>query len=414
MRGSSKAGCCLKDGLPKGGAFGMSVSRQARVLIVDDHDTNRLLLREQVTMSGCTPVLASDGLEALHEIHASAPDMVILDLMLPRLDGESVLRKVRANPDFNRMPIVVISALAERARVKRCIDLGAADFIPKPFPPNAIKGRLQHCLSNHSPDGWGPDLFRAREFACEMVSSLGLLCLATKGAPCGSSSAVLELLARFNPETRCHLERTSGFCRVLTAQLARSGSFASVIDDTFIEDFSRTASLHDIGKLAVPDSILSKPGALDAEEHRIMRRHVTVGAEILREIYRRFPNETLFEMAIDLTLYHHERWDGLGYPFGLSGQAIPLVGRVMAIADVYDALRSERSYKAAFSHEKSRDIILEGSGKQFDPAVVAGFLACEREFESLFGNDAPIGAETAHPSARREISVARQLRMTAS
>lgn len=366
----------------------MSVKKQARVLIVDDHDTNRLLLQEHVAMNGCTPVLASDGLEALQEIHASAPDMVILDLVLPRLDGETVLRKIRANPEFNRMPIVVISALAEHSRVQRCMDLGASDFIPKPFPSHALSSRLNHCLTSHMPESDGTDPFRAREFACEMVSSLGLLGLATKGSPGGSSGAVLELLERFAPETRHHLERTSAFCRVLTTQLAGGRGFAGLINDAFIDGFSRTARLHDIGKLAVPDSILAKPGTLDAEEHRIMRRHVTVGAEILREIYRRFPSEQLFEMAIDLTLYHHERWDGMGYPFGLSGHAIPLVGRVMAIADVYDALRSERSYKAAFSHEKSREIILASAGKQFDPDVVAGFLACERELESLFESDA--------------------------
>ncbi|MCL4784797.1 MAG: response regulator [Bryobacterales bacterium] len=391
----------------------MALARQARVLIVDDHDTNRLLLREHVAMNGCTPVLAADGLEALHEIHASPPDMVILDLMLPRVDGEAVLRKVRSNPVFDRMPIVVISALAERARVERCIDLGAADFIPKPFPPSALGDRLHHCLRSRTSADQGADPFRAREFAREMVSSLGLLHLATKGSAGGSSAAVLELLERFALETRCHLERTSAFCRVLTAQLSREPGFTAVIDEEFIENFSRSAPLHDIGKLAVPDSILSKPGALDPEEHRIMRRHVTVGAEILREIYRHFPNERLLEMAIDLALYHHERWDGLGYPYGLSGHAIPLVGRLMAIADVYDALRSARSYKPAFSHEKSRDIILEGSGTQFDPAIVAGFLACEHEFESLFKSDAS-GAEAERPHVRREYSIPSGVRMSAS
>lgn len=354
-------------------------------------------------MNGYTPVLASDGLEALHEIHASTPDMVILDLVLPRLDGETVLRKVRENPEFNRMPIVVISAAAEHARVQRCIDLGASDFIPKPFPPNVLGSRLRQHLTSQMSQGDGADPFRAREFACEMVSSLGLLGIATKGPSGGSAGAVLELLERFAPETRCHLERTSAFCRVLTAQLAHDRRFANVIDSTFIDDFSRTARVHDIGKLAVPDSILAKPGALDADEHRIMRRHVTVGAEILREIYRRFPNEHRFEMAIDLTLYHHERWDGTGYPFGLSGNAIPLVGRVMAVADVYDALRSLRSYKPAFSHKKSREIIMASSGRQFDPAVVSGFLACERELESLFESDTT-GSNSEPVRARREYS----------
>jgi putative two-component system response regulator len=372
-----------------------------------------MLLKEHVAMNGYTPVLASDGLEALHEIHASTPDMVILDLALPRLDGETVLRKVRENPEFNRMPIVVISAASEHTRVQRCIDLGASDFIPKPFPPNVLGSRLRHYLSRQVSQGDGVDPFRAREFACEMVSSLGLLGLATKGSSGGSSGAVLELLERFAPETRCHLERTSAFCRVLTTQLAHDRIFANIIDATFIDAFSRAARLHDIGKLAVPDSILSKPGALDADEHCIMRRHVTVGAEILREIYRRFPNEHRFEMAIDLTLYHHERWDGTGYPFGLSGNSIPLVGRVMAVADVYDALRSVRSYKTAFSHEKSREIIVASSGRQFDPTVVSGFLACERELESVFESGAT-GGMSEPVRARREYAPPHPYRVAAA
>jgi putative two-component system response regulator len=189
----------------------------------------------------------------------------------------------------------------------------------------------------------------------------------------------------------------------MSRQLATDRRFGCVMDEQFIEDFARTASLHDIGKLAVPASILEKPGALNVEEHRIMRRHVTVGAEILRELYRRFPQEHCLELAIELTLYHHERWDGMGYPFGLSGHSIPLAGRVMAIADVYDALRSERSYKSAYSHEKSRDIILAGSGKQFDPSIVAGVLACEAELEELYAEAehelAPQGLEPAKPEA---------------
>ncbi|MCZ2152806.1 MAG: response regulator, partial [Bryobacterales bacterium] len=305
----------------------MAVREQTRVLIVEDHDANRLLLREHVAMNGCTPVMASDGVEALHEINASAPDLVILDLGLPRLDGESVLRKVREDPDLNAIPVIVISGLAERARVRRCIELGVSDFIPKPFPRDSFAGRLRHCLTHFLPRYDGSGLFRARDYARQMVSSLDLLGLAANGAGADMFGAVLNLLERFNPETRSHLERTSAYCRILTSHLASSGSLSSLIDDRFIDDFSRIARLHDIGKLAVPKTILEKPGVLDVAEHRIMRRHVTVGGEILREISTRFSGEALFDMAIDVALYHHERWDGTGYPFGLSGNSIPLVAR---------------------------------------------------------------------------------------
>ncbi len=362
----------------------MAKNEQKRVLIVDDHEPNRRLLSEHVEMSGCIPVTAADGLQALSEIHASRPDMVILDLLLPKLDGISVLKQLRRNPDFGQMPIMVVSAFAELDRVRECIDLGVSDFLPKPFLPQALSNRLKQCLANRSRRGDEPDPFRPREFAREIVSSLGMMGIATAGQ-CGHwSDALVELVERFTPETRAHLDRTSEFCRILSRQLTRDRRFAAVIDAEFMDVLSKTAGLHDIGKLAVPESILSKPGPLDVEESRIMRRHVTVGAEILREIYRRFPDEGHFALTIELTLYHHERWDGHGYPFGLSGESIPLAGRIMAVADVYDALRSVRSYKRAFSHEESRDIILTGAGTQFDPAVVAGFLACEHELEVLF------------------------------
>lgn len=359
-------------------------SIQPRVLIVEDQELNRRVLQENVAMTGCLPVLASDGVEALDEIHASAPDAVILDLKLPRLDGVSVLKRIRENPELSRMPIMVISAAAEMQKVRQCIDLGASDFLPKPFPPQTLRTRLQYCLDHRSRGCSGEEPFRAREFAREVMSSLDALGMATRNHAEDSTDALFALLERMAPETRTHLGRTSECVRVLSRQLAKDRRFRGVMDEQFIEDFARTASLHDIGKIAVPTAILEKPGALDVEEHRIMRRHVTVGAEILRELYRRFPQEHRLEIAIELTLYHHERWDGMGYPFGLSGHVIPLAGRVMAIADVYDALRSERSYKSAYSHEKSRDIILAGSGRQFDPLIVAGFLACEQELERLY------------------------------
>ncbi len=355
-----------------------------RVLIVEDQEANRALLREYVTETGATPVDVADGVAALNEIHAQPPDLVILDLRLPRMDGLTVLQRIRENPEFRRLPIVIISAISELEQVSKCIELGAIDFLPKPFKPSVIRARLQSYLNRRKyiPADTSPDLF-PRQFARQVVASLELLKASPAGQDVNWSDALFQVLAHYNPETRGHLERMSGYCDLLLQELRAHSRYARLIDERFIRQFLQSASLHDIGKLAVPDWILSKPGPLNAEEHRVMRRHVTVGAEILRELQVLFPQDDRLSLAIDVALYHHERWDGAGYPFGLSGESIPLPGRIMALADVYDALTSERCYKAAFSHEASRDIILGAAGKQFDAAVVAAFLACEERFRAI-------------------------------
>lgn len=355
-----------------------------RVLIVEDQEANRALLREYVVMSGATPIDVEDGLAALSEIHAQPPDLVILDLRLPRMDGMSVLRRLRENPDYRRLPIVVVSAVAEIEKISECIALGAIDFLPKPFKPQVLRSRIDNYLNRrrYVPEVTSPEQL-PRDFARQVVTSLEML----KGAPARNgkswSDALYEVLAQYNPETRAHLDRMAAYSEVLLLQLQRNSKYSHLVSESFIDQFLCTASLHDIGKLGVPDSILSKPGPLNAEEHRIMRRHVTIGAEILRELKVLFPDDERLDLAMELTLYHHERWDGRGYPFGLSRTNIPLAGRIMAMADVYDALTSERSYKGAFTHAESRDIIIGSAGKQFDPALVAAFLACEADFERI-------------------------------
>jgi len=354
-----------------------------RVLIVEDQETNRVLLREYVTMSGGIPVDVSDGVSALTEIHAQPPDLVILDLRIPRLDGMSVLRHLRGNPDFNRLPIVVVSAVSELEKVSECIALGAIDFLPKPFKPQVLRSRIHNYLNRRQyiRVESSPEVL-PREFAKQVVASLELMQSSASRSE-NWSDALFEVLSQYNPETRGHLDRVTAYCDALVRRLAATPKFTDQMGQTFVDYFIQTASLHDIGKLGVPDHILSKPGPLDPDEHRVMRRHVTVGAEILRELQVLFPEDRRLEFAIDLALYHHERWDGAGYPFGLSGENIPLAGRIMAVADVYDALTSERCYKSAFTHDQSREIIVSGVSKQFDPAVVNAFLECEEQFISI-------------------------------
>lgn len=184
-------------------------------------------------------------------------------------------------------------------------------------------------------------------------------------------------------DTGRHIERTSHYVRILTEEIRRSRRYPGYMGGTYVDDIVRSAPLHDIGKVAIPDAILRKPGRLDPDEQAEIRKHCTYGVSVLDEAHAQLPFQTFLELARQLILHHHERWDGNGYPIGLKGENIPLSGRIMAVADVYDALRCKRPYKEPFPHERCVEIIAEESGKQFDPAIVKVFLAVEQEFRAI-------------------------------
>ena len=180
-----------------------------------------------------------------------------------------------------------------------------------------------------------------------------------------------------------HIERTRIYCRLIALCIRGDPRYREIVTDEFVENIYHAAPLHDIGKVGIPDRILLKPGKLSPEEFEIMKTHTTLGAGTLERVLEEYPGNALLKMGITLTRYHHEKWDGSGYPDGLAGEGIPLGGRIMALADVYDALRSHRPYKEAFSHEQSAAVILEGRGSHFDPAVVDAFEDCASEFAAL-------------------------------
>lgn len=195
----------------------------------------------------------------------------------------------------------------------------------------------------------------------------------------------LAKLAEFrDSDTGGHIERVTELCHLLTSHLRRRGKYKDLIDEDYIEKLTRVSPLHDIGKVGIPDSILLKPGRLTPKEFEIMKTHTVIGAKTLLQVKEKFPENRLLELAINITNFHHERWDGTGYPLGLAGTEIPLSARIMAIVDVYDALRSKRVYKEAFTHEESLKIIKEESGKAFDPEIVAAFLEIEEEIRKIF------------------------------
>ena len=201
--------------------------------------------------------------------------------------------------------------------------------------------------------------------------------------------ALVKLAESRDDDTGAHIERTTRLCRLLAEKLGQLPEFSGIIDDEYIENIYRSSPLHDIGKVGIPDAILQKPGKLTQEEFQIMKTHAEIGARTLEDVANQYKGNAFIKMGLEITRGHHEKWDGTGYPNGLSGPDIPLSARIMAIVDVYDALRSKRTYKEGFSHEKSAEIIQEGRGTHFDPQLVDIFLKYQDEFMTLYDATAP-------------------------
>jgi cyclic di-GMP phosphodiesterase len=277
--------------------------------------------------------------------------VVVSDWEMPRLDGLGLCQAIRRGGFESYVYVILLTVHDSTAERVRGLGAGADDFMSKPFDPAELIARVQ--------------------------SAERILSLETRDV---AIFALAKLAESRDPETGAHLERVMNFSRVLAQQLPAMGHFADEIDGEYIRLLYSTSPLHDIGKVGIPDSVLLKPSRLSDREFEIMKTHTTIGAQTLDAAVARFPKTKFLRMAREIAATHHERYDGTGYPNGLKGDAIPLGGRIVALADVYDALTSKRVYKDAFSHESARGIILKDAGRHFDPDVVEAFVATEAEF----------------------------------
>jgi len=326
---------------------------QGTVLIVDDNPAALLMLRAALEPAGYTVVEASNGREALEQIERHRSRLIISDWEMPEMSGIELCREVRARSQEYTFFLLVTGHDSPEERVQG-LSAGADDFISKPFNPEELRARLG---------------------TAERVLSLETRDIAI--------FAMAKLAESRDPETGAHLERVQQYARILAQDLATDPELGPQIDAEFIRLIFSTSPLHDIGKVAIPDSILLKPGRLSDREFEIMKSHTTIGAATLDAALDRFPNVKFLQMARDIAASHHERWDGTGYPKGLSGNSIPLPARIVAVADVYDALVSKRVYKSALAHEVARGIITEEGGSHFDQRVVESFLRCSAQFEEV-------------------------------
>ena len=317
------------------------------ILIVDDDPAGRHTLESILDQQGYQLVMAENGIQALEKAEQCLPDVILLDVMMPGMDGFEVCQLIRKNPLVAEIPIIMLTALDDRKSLLDGLEAGADDYITKPYDRHELRARLIGITR----------LNRYRKLLEDRVNleQVHLQLLAAYDATIEGWSRAMDLRDK---ETEGHTQRVT----LLSEKLARLAG----VSEVGLIFFRRGALLHDIGKLGVPDAILLKPDKLTAEEWDIMRQHPQYAYDMIHSIEYLRP-------ALDIPYCHHEKWDGSGYPRGLKGEDIPLAARIFAIIDVWDALTSDRPYRPAWDEEKTREYINEQSGKHFDPHIVELF-----------------------------------------
>ncbi len=301
------------------------------------------------------------------------PQLIVVDDEAASIDAIEVVGRVRTNVRLRDIPVILLSAIAETSRKVEAFSAGVVDYVCVPTEMDELVARvLTHVRLRRAQLESELHSRRLEAFVLEQVSEITDSQMAT-------ILALAKLAESRDDQTGGHLERVQQHCRLLATKLSEEPRFG-IIDHTFIDNIEYASALHDIGKVAISDLILLKPAELTEEEFEQMKMHTVLGAQTLEAVSSEYPNNDFIAMGIKIARWHHERWDGAGYPDGLAGEDIPLPARIMAVADVYDALTSQRSYKRSFSHAESREIIVAQSGSQFDPDVVKTFIAVQEQF----------------------------------
>ena len=357
-----------------------------RVLIVDDQPDIRRLCRVVLTGEGLQCDEAASGPDAVALACAASYDLVVLDVDLPGFSGDEVLRRLRQRPPTRHLKVIMFSGATSVNELSHIMLAGADDFLTKPFSVVQLRARVKSALRLKDAQDRADVLNREllvvnAELEQALEARDGELLRARNGLVL----ALAKIVEHRSAETSRHLVRLQRYCRALAEGAAALPAYAAAIDGTFIRVLEDAVPLHDIGKAALPDHILNKPGPFEPGERLLMQAHTTIGADTLGEVARQHPFATGFlRTAVDIARGHHERWDGAGYPDRLAGASIPLAARLVAIADVYDALRSRRVYKPGLSHHTSVRTMTDGSPGHFDPGLLDVFARVAPQFDRIF------------------------------
>jgi putative two-component system response regulator len=344
--------------------------RPAQILLVDDNTTNLQLLHETLDGRGYKLLIAKNGKTALSIAHKALPSLILLDIMMPEMDGYEVCRRLKADAATSQIPIIFITALVDEEDEAKGLSMGAVDYITKPINPELVRARVRNHLELKQYQDHLENLVIERTRRLALTQAVTIESLAT--------------LAEYrDPETGGHIKRTQNYVKALAVHLKDHPRYRDDLNDDIIELLYLSAPLHDLGKVGVPDHILLKAGKLTDDEFEEMKKHTIYGHDALLITEQKLGGDSFLRYAREIAYTHQEKWDGSGYPSGLKGDEIPLGGRLMALADVYDALISKRVYKPPFPHEKAVQIIIEGKGRHFDPDLVDAFVALQETFRNI-------------------------------
>lgn len=365
---------------------------KSHILAVDDRPDNLFVL-DNLLRGRYVLHVATSGHQALDYLSESGgADLILLDVMMPGLDGFEVCRRLKSSPRYCEIPVIFLTGLDSQADEEYGLSLGAVDFIHKPFSPAVVLARvrnhLQLSVATRALRAYSEDLERlVAERTREVVRQTQELARRDHqliAAQSATITALCTLAEMRDNETGNHIHRTRNYVRLLAERLRDHPRFREELNDDTIQLLYISAPLHDIGKVGIPDAILLKPGRLTPAEWEIMKRHAEYGRDAIAQAETRFGETGLFmRYAREIAYGHHERWNGTGYPQGLADDAIPISARLMAVADVYDALISKRVYKPAFPHAQAVEMIASERGQYFDPDIVDAMLAVADEFHCI-------------------------------
>lgn len=347
----------------------MGIAEKKHILVVDDSVTN-LKLAEQALKPLYKVTSLLSGEQALKFLSKNKPDLILLDIKMPGMDGFDTIRAIKSNDDTKGIPVIFLTAVSESENEITGLKLGAIDYLNKPFVPEVMLRRVSMQIELNDYRKNMENLVNEKTKMVEKLQDVIVL-------------SITELVEFRDKITGGHARRTAQYVKILLDHLKEQEQYKEVLNDEFIADMLRAAPLHDVGKIGINDNILTKTGILDNSEFEYMKEHTTLGSLAFEKALEEIPDSNFLHVARDMTLCHHERWNGAGYPYGLSGDSIPFSARIMAIADVYDALTTKRSYKEPMSHEDAMNLLISLRGTHFQPELIDELIKCSDKFNEM-------------------------------